>query len=63
MRQTSFERFPSYSELTASNSRSVADTVNKGEMKNCAKLKETRKEKKQAFVKHTHRGPQVINLD
>ena len=38
IRHVSLNRFPSYSELTASNSRSVDDAANNGEMKNCSKL-------------------------
>lgn len=38
MRQTSLDRLPSYSEFTASSSRSADDAANSGEMKNCANL-------------------------
>ena len=38
MRHGSLHKFPSYSELTASNSRSVDDAAKSGEMKNWANL-------------------------
>ncbi len=38
IRHVSLNKFPSYSEFTASNSRSVDDAVNSGEIKNWAKL-------------------------
>ncbi len=42
IRHGSLNKFPSYSELTASNSRSVDDAAKSGEIKNCAKLNQTK---------------------
>lgn len=69
IRHVSLNRFPSYSELTASNSRSVDDAANNGEMKNCAKLNVNDSYRSFFFcvrkfnLWHTYRVLRAIDLD